>query len=66
MLSLAAACLAQETGAAPQFQRPPGPRSDEDVTLPDGKLQKDEILKAEYAQNLKDARSWWISAGIAG
>jgi hypothetical protein len=27
-----------------------------DVRLPNGKLQRDEILKAEYAQNLKDAR----------
>ncbi len=26
-----------------------------DVTLPNGKSQKDEILKAEYQQNLKDA-----------
>lgn len=27
----------------------------EDVVLPNGKLQKDEILKAEFQQNLKDA-----------
>ncbi len=27
-----------------------------DTRLPNGKLQRDEILKAEYAQNLKDAR----------
>lgn len=26
-----------------------------DVVLPNGKLQKDEILKAEYQQNVKDA-----------
>ena len=34
-----------------------GPRSseDQDVTLPNGKSQKDEILKAEHQQNLKDA-----------
>jgi hypothetical protein len=28
---------------------------EEDVILPSGKKQSDEILKAEYAQNLKDA-----------
>ncbi len=28
---------------------------EEDVILPNGKLQKDEILKAEHRQNLKDA-----------
>jgi hypothetical protein len=28
---------------------------DEDVVLPNGKLQRDEILKAEHQQNLKDA-----------
>jgi hypothetical protein len=28
---------------------------DEDVILPNGKSQRDEILKAEYQQNLKDA-----------
>jgi hypothetical protein len=29
---------------------------DEDNRLPNGKLQRDEILKADYEQNLKDAR----------
>jgi len=28
---------------------------EEEVTLPNGKSQRDEILKAEYQQNLKDA-----------
>ena len=33
------------------------PRIDpENVRLPSGKLQRDEILKADYQQNLKDAR----------
>jgi hypothetical protein len=33
-----------------------GASGDEDeVTLPNGKSQRDEILKAEYQQNLKDA-----------
>jgi hypothetical protein len=36
--------------------RPPSPTADEtDVRLPNGKVQRDEILKAEYQQNLKDA-----------
>ncbi|MEO8592436.1 MAG: hypothetical protein ABI759_03870 [Candidatus Solibacter sp.] len=29
--------------------------ADEDVTLPNGKSQKDELAKAEHRQNLKDA-----------
>ena len=32
-----------------------GGADEEGVTLPSGKKQSDEILKAEYAQNLKDA-----------
>ena len=32
-----------------------GPDEQEDVTLPSGKSQRDEILKAEHQQNLKDA-----------
>ncbi len=38
----------------PQEPLPPPGRSD-DARLPNGKMQKDEILKAEYEQNLKDA-----------
>ncbi|MGD1073676.1 MAG: hypothetical protein ABSB15_26500 [Bryobacteraceae bacterium] len=34
----------------------PGVRDDDDARLPNGKLQRDEILKADYEQNLKDAR----------
>ena len=36
---------------------PPNPPTEEDsnVRLPNGKSQRDEILKAEYEQNLKDA-----------
>ena len=33
----------------------PGYPGEDDVVLPNGKLQKDEILKAEHRQNLKDA-----------
>ena len=32
-----------------------GAVEEEDVILPDGKSQKEEILKAEHQQNLKDA-----------
>jgi hypothetical protein len=36
-------------------QGPTPPSQQGDVVLPSGKLQKDEILKAEHEQNLKDA-----------
>lgn len=45
-----AACF----GAAAQSQLPPAKH--EEVVLPSGKKQSDEILKAEYKQNLEDAR----------
>ena len=32
------------------------PQRSEDVRLPNGKLQRDEILKAEYQKSLEDAR----------
>ena len=36
--------------------RPSGPDiQDQDVKLPNGKSQRDEILKAEHEENLKDA-----------
>jgi hypothetical protein len=36
--------------------RSPSPTEDEtDVLLPNGKVQRDEILKADHEQNLKDA-----------
>jgi len=54
-LSLAAVfglALAQ----APLDGPPPVPPADRaDVTLPNGKSQRDEILKAEHEQNIKDA-----------
>ncbi len=34
----------------------PDPGSDEPVILPNGKKQKDEILKADYEKDLQDAR----------
>lgn len=61
-LSIAAViplALMQSQGAAraPAQELPPPPsRSQDDgVRLPNGKLQRDEILKAEHEQNLKDA-----------
>jgi hypothetical protein len=38
-----------------QGPQPPATPQNNDVVLPSGKLQKDEILRAEYQQNLKDA-----------
>jgi hypothetical protein len=35
--------------------QPPSRSQDEGTRLPNGKLQRDEILKAEHEQNLKDA-----------
>jgi hypothetical protein len=50
--------LAVSTVALPQRGgggRPAGPQDEPDARMPDGKSQKDEILKAEHQQNLKDA-----------
>lgn len=51
--------LAAVGGGAPQ-QQPAGGRAggnteEEDVILPSGKKQRDEILKFEHRQNIKDA-----------
>jgi hypothetical protein len=48
-----------------QSMGPPNPHQDQmpipgvpdDTHLPNGKLQRDEILKSDYEQNLKDARA---------
>lgn len=41
----------------PTAQHPrPTAEPDEDVRLPNGKLQRDEILKADYQKSLEDAR----------
>ena len=50
VVCLAFPALSQRGGAGRR-----GGAEDEDVTLPNGKSQRDEILKAEYQQNLKDA-----------
>jgi hypothetical protein len=56
IVSLAAASLGQSRsgrgGADPETQIE---SQSSDVKLPNGKSQKDEILKSEHAQNLKDA-----------
>ena len=46
--------LGQRGGNA-QSQQVPSLDRQEDTRLPNGKLQKDEILKAEHEQNVKDA-----------
>ena len=48
---LVAAGLAQGPPDPPAVQ----PAHEADVRLPNGKLQRDEILKAEHQENLKDA-----------
>src|ERR1700704_3401070 len=40
---------------APAFAQHQDPAAPPDVHLPNGKLQRDEILKAEHEQNVKDA-----------
>jgi len=53
-LSFAAIALLAVEQRGPQ--NPPGaPVADDDLRLPNGKSQKDEILKAEHEQNVKDA-----------
>ena len=43
-------------GQAPQDLPPVAPRPDaRDLKLPNGKLQRDEIAKADYQKNLEDA-----------
>ncbi|HVV45922.1 MAG TPA: hypothetical protein VHC72_11985, partial [Bryobacteraceae bacterium] len=39
-----------------QQSLPPAPDEPDDVRLPNGKRQQDEILKADYQKNLKDAQ----------
>ena len=51
-LVLAAVCLAQtEHAYPPRFEKD----APDDIKLPNGKSQRDEILKAEHQQNLRDA-----------
>jgi hypothetical protein len=54
LLLLACVTLSAVPQQRPGARRGPGD-DDQDVTLPNGKSQRDEILKAEHRQNLKDA-----------
>ena len=61
VLSIAAASLlALSLGHSSPAPAPPRPaqsppEKQEEIRLPNGKLQRDEILKAEHEQNVKDA-----------
>jgi len=52
LFSLALASLAQQSPPERHFP----PDTPEDVRLPNGKLQREEILKADFQKNLEDAR----------
>ena len=54
MACLAAAAFQPQVGGGGRGSGRRGGEED-NVTLPNGKSQRDEILKAEYQQNLKDA-----------
>jgi len=53
LFSLTLALTAQQSH--PERTLPPD--TPEDVRLPNGKLQREEILKADYQKNLEDARA---------
>jgi hypothetical protein len=53
LLFLALASTAQQK--APDRTLPP--EQGEDLRLPNGKLQREEILKADYQKNIEDARA---------
>lgn len=55
-LALTLAALVALGQRGPDTSSPPVPvPGTDDIRLPNGKMQKDEILKAEHEQNLKDA-----------
>ncbi len=53
LLSLSLALTAQQG----PLENPLPPEPPEQVRLPNGKLQREEILKADYQKNLEDARA---------
>jgi hypothetical protein len=53
LLSLALIMTAQQDPPDPRL--PPEPQ--EDIRLPNGRLQREEILKADYQKTLEDART---------
>jgi hypothetical protein len=54
LLSALALALTAQQGPP---DRPLPPETPEDVRLPNGKLQREEILKADYQKTLEDARA---------
>lgn len=54
--ALSARLAAAQAVIQPQTPEVPGRDDPNGVRLPNGKRQRDEILKADYDQNLKDAR----------
>ena len=54
-LAVAAAVWLPLAAGTGQRHLPEGDTQDHDVKLPNGKSQRDEILKAEHVENLKDA-----------
>lgn len=54
---LLAASLALTAQSPPERPFPPEIEQPGDVRLPNGKLQRDEILRADYEKTLEDARS---------
>jgi hypothetical protein len=53
LLTLALALTAQQS----PLERPQAPEAPEDFRLPNGKLQREEILKSDYQRTLEDARA---------
>jgi hypothetical protein len=51
-----AAALATPAQTPLPQTRPSAPESPEEVRMPNGKLQRDEILKADYKKSLEEAR----------
>lgn len=56
VLVMAYALAAPAQNPPPLPPHPGEPETPEEVRLPNGKLQRDEILKAEYQKSLADAR----------
>jgi cell division septation protein DedD len=60
LLLVPGALFAQKSQLQPPVVQVPA--DPDDVRLPNGKKQKDEILKAEYEQNVKDAQDLAVIA----
>ena len=55
LAAVAGLALALTPLGTPQIRPPRTPQSDEDIKLPDGRSQREEILKADHERDLKDA-----------